>query len=133
MLRQVYVGWMTWVRFLAGAMMGFSLCHHIQNGSGAHLASYTMSTGEGGSSPTVKQPRHEAHHSPPSSGKVKNAWSYIPTPSHIMMWCLLKHRDILAFTFTILLKQAVTVQCLNNLPLDTFHTKYSTLSSFQKF
>jgi hypothetical protein len=28
----------------------------------------------------VKQPGSEADHSPPSSAKVKNVWSYTPTP-----------------------------------------------------
>jgi hypothetical protein len=35
-----------------------------------------------------------AVHSPPSSAKVKNAWSYIPTHPYVLMaWCLVKHRD----------------------------------------
>jgi len=29
----------------------------------------------------VKWPRREAHHCPPSSAEVTNAWSYISTPS----------------------------------------------------
>jgi len=33
------------VQFLAETMMGFlSLCHHIQTGSGAHPASYSVGT-----------------------------------------------------------------------------------------
>jgi hypothetical protein len=42
----------------------------------------------------VKQLRHEADHSPPSSAKVKNAWSYTSTsPICLHGWCLVKHRD----------------------------------------
>jgi hypothetical protein len=51
----------------------FSLHHRVQNGFRAHPASYPMGTGgsfSGG----------EADHSPPSSPKVKNAWSYTSTP-----------------------------------------------------
>jgi hypothetical protein len=42
-------------------------------------------------SPEVKQPGHEADHSPPSSAKVKNMWSYTSTPQYnLMAWCLIK-------------------------------------------
>jgi hypothetical protein len=35
----------------------------------------------------------EADHSPPSSVKVKNVWSYTSTPQYVfMVQCLLKHR-----------------------------------------
>jgi hypothetical protein len=36
--------------------------------------------GARGSLPGVKQPVREVDHSPPSSAKVKNAWSYTSTP-----------------------------------------------------
>jgi hypothetical protein len=65
------------VRFPTGAG-DFSLHHRIQNGSGAHPASYPMGTS--GSFHGVKQPEREADHSPPSSVEVKNAWSYTSTP-----------------------------------------------------
>jgi hypothetical protein len=61
-------------RFPAGAG-NFSLHHRFQNGSGAHPASYPMSTRD--SFPGVKRQGREADHSPPSSAEVKNAWSYI--------------------------------------------------------
>jgi len=48
----------------------FSLCYHIQTGSGTHLVSYSVGTR--GSSLGVKQSGHEADHSPPFSTKVKN-------------------------------------------------------------
>jgi hypothetical protein len=56
------------VRFPAGAR-NFSLHYCVQNGSGAHPASYPMGTR--GSFPGVKRPGQEADHSPPSSAEVK--------------------------------------------------------------
>jgi hypothetical protein len=55
------------VRFPTGAG-NFSLHHHVQNGSGAHPASYPMGTG--GSSLGVKRAGSEADHSPPSNAEV---------------------------------------------------------------
>jgi hypothetical protein len=34
----------------------------------------------GGSSTEIKQPRHEADHSPPPNAEIKNSWSYTPLP-----------------------------------------------------
>jgi hypothetical protein len=65
------------VRFPAGAG-NFSLHHSVQNGSGAHPASYPMGTSA--LSLGVKRAGREADHSPPSSAEVKNAWSYTSTP-----------------------------------------------------
>jgi hypothetical protein len=47
----------------------FSLYHRVQNGSGAHPASYPMCTR--GSFPVGKRLGREADHSPPSSAEVK--------------------------------------------------------------
>jgi hypothetical protein len=61
------------VRFPA-EVGNFSLHHRVQNGSGAHPASYpmgTMGSFSGG---------REAEYLPPSSAEVKNAWSYTSTP-----------------------------------------------------
>jgi hypothetical protein len=45
-------------------------CHHcVQNGSGAHPASYPMGTR--GYFPGVKRPGREADHSPPPNAEVK--------------------------------------------------------------
>jgi hypothetical protein len=42
----------------------------------------------------IKQPRHEADHSPPSGAKVKNVWSYTSTPPCVFMaWYLIKHKE----------------------------------------
>jgi hypothetical protein len=48
----------------------------------------------------VKWLGHEADHSPPSSAKVKNAWSYTSTPQYVFMaWYLVKERDNFTFIF----------------------------------
>jgi hypothetical protein len=50
----------------------------------------------------VKRQGREADHSLPSSAEVKNARSYTSTPQYVCMaWCLVKHRDIFTFTFTL--------------------------------
>jgi hypothetical protein len=44
--------------------------------------------------PEVNRPGRETDHSPPSSAKFKNAWSYTSTPHYVFMtWCLVKLRD----------------------------------------
>jgi hypothetical protein len=65
---RLLVTFCTRVRFPAGAG-NFSLHHGVQNGSGAHPASYSMSTRA--SSLGVKRLGREADHSPPSSAEVK--------------------------------------------------------------
>jgi hypothetical protein len=48
--------------------------------------------GSGGSFLGVKRPDHEADHSPPLSAEVKNAWSYISSPTYVFMaWFLINH------------------------------------------
>jgi hypothetical protein len=71
----------------------FSLCHHVQTVSGAHLASYPV--GAGALSLGVKRPGHEADYSSTSSVEVKDAWSCTFTPQYAFMaWCSVKkHRD----------------------------------------
>jgi hypothetical protein len=56
------------------------LYHRVQNGSGAHPASYLMGTGA--LSLGVKRPGREADHSPPSSAEVRE-WIelYIHSPN----------------------------------------------------
>jgi hypothetical protein len=78
----------TRVRFPVGTG-NFSLCHRVQNGSGAHPASYPM--GIGTLSLEVKRWGREPDHSPPSSAEVKNAWNYTSTPPiTFMVWCSVK-------------------------------------------
>jgi hypothetical protein len=67
----------------------FSLHHRVQNGSGAHPASYTMGTGA--ISLRVKRPGREADHSPPSSAEVKECVELrIHSPIRLRLF---KHRD----------------------------------------
>jgi hypothetical protein len=60
--------WGSRVRFPVEAG-NFYLHHRVENGSGAHPASYPMGTG--GSFPGVKRPGREADHSPPFSAEVE--------------------------------------------------------------
>jgi hypothetical protein len=71
----------------------FSFHHRVQNGSGAHPASYPM--GIGGSFPGGKAAEREADHSSPSSAEVKNRWSYTSTSGARLHGVVLsdKHRD----------------------------------------
>jgi hypothetical protein len=85
------------VRFPAGAG-NFSLHHRVQNGSGAHPASYPMGT-RGSLSLGVKRPGREADHSSPSSAEVKEWVELYLHSSNTPPWrgAQLKHRD--NFTF----------------------------------
>jgi hypothetical protein len=58
---------------------GKRFLHSFQTGSGAHQASYP--TGIGGSFLGVKRLGREAHHTPPSSGEVKNGEAIPPLPN----------------------------------------------------
>jgi hypothetical protein len=65
--------------------------YRVQAGSGAHPLSYPVGTES--SFLGVKGYGHEAGHSPPSSAKFKNAWSYTSIPPYVFTaWCLVKHR-----------------------------------------
>jgi hypothetical protein len=96
----------------------FSLHHRVQNGSGVHPASYPVATR--GSFLEVKRSGHEADHSPPSSGEVKELVElhlHSPiTPS----WCgaRLKHRG----NFTTIIIQS-TSKFLSGYFLLTFSNK----------
>jgi hypothetical protein len=72
------------VRFLAGAG-NFSLHHRVQNGSGAHPASYPMGT-RGSFPGWVKRKGRDVDHLPPPSAEVKNAWSYTSIPPSKPPW-----------------------------------------------
>jgi hypothetical protein len=63
------------------------LGHRVQIGSGAHLTSYPMGTGD--FSLELKRPGREADHSPPPSTRVKNALSYPSTSPYVF---LIKYR-----------------------------------------
>jgi hypothetical protein len=69
----------------------FSLCHCVQTDFAAHVAFYTVRTGD---SFPGDRPGREANHSPSSSAEIKNAWSYTSTPKYVFMaWCSFKYRD----------------------------------------
>jgi hypothetical protein len=98
--------WGSRVRFPAGAG-NFSLHHRVQNGSGAHPASYAM--GSRGYFRGVKRPGREADHQPPSSTEVNKTWSYTSTSQYVFMaWCLIKHRD--NFIFAAILRDFLVTQ-----------------------
>jgi hypothetical protein len=75
----------------------------------------------------VKRPGREAHHSPPSSAEVNNAWCYNPLPQYIMAWCLVKHRD--NFTFTLPLHCNIIFPLCPGLPSGLFPSGLLTESS----
>jgi hypothetical protein len=64
------------VRVLAGAG-NFSLHHRVQTGSGATQP--PIQWVPGAVSLGLKRPGREADHSPPSSAKFRNSWSYTST------------------------------------------------------
>jgi len=46
-----------------------------------------------------KRPWSKAVHSPPSSAKFMNAWSYTRISQYVFIaWCLVKHKDNSTFT-----------------------------------
>jgi hypothetical protein len=71
----LWAGWLGSIPSRVGQGQDFSLCHPIQTDCRAHPAPLRGSRGWG-----VKQPEHEADHSPPCSAEVQNAWSYTTTP-----------------------------------------------------
>jgi hypothetical protein len=76
------------VRFPARAG-NFSLHHRVQNGSGAHPASYPM--GIRGSFPAGKAAGAWSWHSPHLVPRSKNEWSYTSTPQYAFLaWCSVK-------------------------------------------
>jgi hypothetical protein len=86
------------VRFTTGAG-NYSPHNRVQNGSGAHPASYPVGTR--GSFLAVKRPGREAVHSPPSSAEIEECVELYLHSSHTpsRRGAQLKHRD--NFTFTV--------------------------------
>jgi hypothetical protein len=64
---------------------GFVSNPKVQTGSRTHQFFSSKSTGK--ISLVVKPPRHEAVHSPPPVGGIKNEWSHTFTPSYALMLC----------------------------------------------
>jgi hypothetical protein len=61
-----------------GRTKDVSLLHSVQTRSGAHQASYPVSTGA--LSPEEERPGREVDHSPPSSVEIKNDGAIPPLP-----------------------------------------------------
>jgi hypothetical protein len=101
------------VRFPVGTG-NFSLHHRVENGSGAHPASYPMGTSD---SLAVKWPGREADHTPPSSVEFKE-WVelYIHSPN-TPSWSgapLKKQRDNFTFYFLFLKYfEHFSTKCIN--------------------
>jgi hypothetical protein len=76
-----------------------------------------------------KWPGYEADHSPPSSAKVKNAWSYTSTPQYAFMaWCSVKkHRDNFTFTFKAKLSLWLIKHHIMNTNISTYMKKLHNL------
>jgi hypothetical protein len=74
--------WRVGVRVPVGTI--FYNLHVVQTGSGAHLATYHMRTG-GGGSPEVKLPGREANHSRRTSAEIKNMWINTFTTTRVSM------------------------------------------------
>jgi hypothetical protein len=84
------MGWMTWAQFPAGSGIFFSVITSITALGPTHppikWVPWALSL-------WLRSPGHKVDHSPSSSTKVKNVWSYTSTFSYIfMVWCLIKHR-----------------------------------------
>jgi hypothetical protein len=58
----------------------------------------------------VKRPGGEADHSPPTSAKNKNAWSYTSTPQYAFMaWCSIKAQGQIYLYFNLTLEYWGTI------------------------
>jgi hypothetical protein len=80
-VQQLATGWTTErSEFESRYCQEFSLLHVVQNGYGAHSASYPMGTGA--LSTGVNRTGSETDHLPPASAEVKKMWDlYIPSPT----------------------------------------------------
>jgi len=79
----------------------------------------------------INWPGREDDHTPPTSSKVRNAWSYIFTlPYFFMVWCLVKERDI--FASYVLLCPLIN-QDTNINRWDTFKVTYFKLTRREQY
>jgi hypothetical protein len=72
------MGCVTKFQFSGGSMMGFLLA--TQSRLALWPTQPPIQWVPRALTSLIKQPEHEADHSPPSSVNVKNAWSYTSTP-----------------------------------------------------
>jgi hypothetical protein len=97
---QVRAGWMTPVRFLAGGGDGIIFLFATASRPVLGTTQPSIQWVLGVLTPGVKRQGCEADSSPPSSAKVRNAWSCTSTPQYVFMaWCLDKYRDNFTWGF----------------------------------
>jgi hypothetical protein len=59
--------------------------------------------------PEVKWLECEVDHSPATSAKVKNVWSFASTPTHAFMsWCISTGENLLLFSLSYIIFQTIT-------------------------
>jgi hypothetical protein len=84
----------------------------VQTGPVNHPASCTMGTE---SFPGVKRPGCGVDHTPPTSAKVKNAWSYTSTPTYALtVWYFIIIRQHLRPTYQLLSDRVVVSNFTGN-------------------
>jgi len=89
-------GWMTGVRFPAGAGIFFFFATASRPAVGLTQLS------------TQWVPARDAGHSPPSSAEV-NALNYTSTPPYVLMaWCLTKHRYVFTLWYSVKKRNSFT-------------------------
>jgi hypothetical protein len=99
---------MAGVRFPAGSMLGIFLFTTASR-TALGLTQPPIQWVPGALSMGVKQPRREAHHSPPSSDVGQRKSGAIPPLPNTPSWrgAQLKHRDNFTFTFYFYIMQCV--------------------------
>jgi hypothetical protein len=80
--RDYATGWTTGVRFLAGAEKGLFVFVTACTANPVPIQPPTYPVTRV-FTPRIKRPGRDANHPPPSSAKVKNAWSYTSNPPYV--------------------------------------------------
>jgi hypothetical protein len=106
----------------------FSLCHRVQTASGAHPASYPMSTY--GYFPGVKAAGTWSYPSPPSSAKVKNTWSYTSNPPKPTRRGTNRDKFTLLYLTLLTYSRKPTVRILSNFNYSHGFTAYLLMVHF---
>jgi hypothetical protein len=105
--RDYAMGWMIRLQFPAGALVFFSLHHHTHILPSQYWGAIALG---------MKWSGCEADHSPSSSAKDKNLWSYMSAPQYIFMkWCLIAsscHGALFSTDMTLPLSILILLFCL---------------------